>query len=140
MSSTVRDRKNDRSYDRIILPHNILHVDIIITYVPLNTAERNRWKTLIGIIYVYLDWSLIAGVLGKDSEIPAVQRALTLEYLDKEYLRYKWILADTDGSAADAVCTGGSGSLLCHPEHQAATLSLAAGKICTNFRAEVEAI
>ena len=82
----------------------------------------------------------IPGVLGKDSQIPAVQRALTLEYLNQEYPKDTWILAYTDGSVAVAVHTGGSGSLICHPEHQAATLSLAAGEICTNFRAEVKAI
>lgn len=82
----------------------------------------------------------IPGIHSKDSQIPAAQRALALEYLDREYPAASWIHVYTDGSATDASRNGGSGVLFRQPGQEPTTLSLPAGCLCSNFRAEVTAI
>ena len=138
LSGRSRRRQKRKSLNHPVKDLIREHGDILQPYLgPCEKLAPDRWQ------HTELEAEIrtqIPGVLGKDSKISAVQRALTLEYVDQEYPKDTWILAYTDGSAADAVRAGGSGSLICHPEHQAATLSLAAGEICTIFRAEVKAI
>ena len=107
------------------------------THQPGEKLSAERWK------HHELNLEIrpsIPGVLGKDSQLPAAQRACTLEYLEREFPADTWVHAYTDGSATDAVKNGGSGVLIKRHQQQPMTISAPAGKLCTNFRAEVKAI
>ena len=82
----------------------------------------------------------IPGIESKNSQLPAAQCALALEYLEHEFPPDTWVRVYTDGSAADATKNGGSGVHVRQPGQQPVTLSVPVGSVCTNFRAEVKAI
>ena len=82
----------------------------------------------------------VPGIELKATQSAEVQRVLTLEMLDCTYPSSTWTRVYTDGSAQDATKNGGSGALLKHPDDTAQTISVPAGALCTNYRAEVHAL
>ena len=82
----------------------------------------------------------IPGIRKKGDEPSEVQRVLTLELIDREYPRDKWIHVYTDGSAENAIKNGGSGAYIRYPDDPSTSISKPSGKLCSNFKAEVSAI
>ncbi|XP_064627880.1 uncharacterized protein LOC135487740 [Lineus longissimus] len=76
----------------------------------------------------------------KGIQLPDIQKALTMEHIDRQYPHDRWTLAYTDGSAESAVKNGGSGIYIRYPCGESSTLSVPGGKYCSNFKAEVLAI
>ena len=70
----------------------------------------------------------------------AAKKALTLAMIEERYPQEAWIHVYTDGSATNAVANGGAGVLIKYPGGQTETASVPAGRHCTNYRAETEAL
>ena len=60
--------------------------------------------------------------------------------IEEHYPQEAWTQVYTDGSATDAVADGGGGILIRYPDGETTENSVATGKHCTNYRAEVEAL
>ena len=82
----------------------------------------------------------VPGLTAKGEQMPAQQKALTLEMMDKRYPQSSWIHAFTDGSAENAVRNGGSGAFIKFPNNPSASLSTPVGDLCSNYRAEMQAL
>ena len=82
----------------------------------------------------------VPGLTAKGEQTPAQQKALTLEMMDIRYPQSSWIQAFTDGSAENAVRNGGSGVLIKFPGDTPDSLSIPVGDLCSNYRAELEAL
>ena len=60
--------------------------------------------------------------------------------IEEQYPQEAWIHVYTDGSATNAVANGGVGILIRFPGGQTETASVPAGRYCTNYRAETDAL
>ena len=67
-------------------------------------------------------------------------KTLTLATLEERYPRESWIRVFTDGSATNAVKSGGAGVYIQYPNGEQKEEALPTGLFCTNFKAEVEAL
>ena len=68
------------------------------------------------------------------------KKSLTQAMISEEYPPETWTHAYIDGSATAAIQDGGAGVFICHTTGRTETVSVATGKHCTNYKAEVEAI
>ena len=82
----------------------------------------------------------IPGIDSKDKHPTQELKAITVEMIRSKYPSHTWIQVYTDGSADQAVQNGGSGIYIIYPDQAASSVSLPAGKRCTNFKAEVLAL
>ena len=82
----------------------------------------------------------VPGLLTREQQIPALEKALTMQMLEERYPQTEWTHIYTDGSADDAVRDGGSGVYVRTPTGQTHTYERATGQRCSNFRAEVVAL
>ena len=60
--------------------------------------------------------------------------------MDIRYPQSSWIQAFTDGSAENAVRNGGSGVFIKFPGGTPDSLSIPVGDLCSNYRAELQAL
>ena len=89
------------------------------------------WKSLPEVI------TEIRGLAAKGTQAPELQKALTLEMIQSRYPKSTWTHVFTDGSAGNAVGNGGSGAYIHHPDGTTSSLSIPAGDLSSNYRAEV---
>ena len=82
----------------------------------------------------------IPGLAAKGTQAPELQKALTLEMIQSRYPKNTWTHVFTDGSAENAVRNGGSGAYIRHPDGTTYSLSIPAGDLSSNYRAEVHAL
>jgi len=82
----------------------------------------------------------IPGIENRTVETPTTLKTRTLEHLNDQYPRSQWIHVFTDGSSQDAITKGGAGIQILMPDAQKTELSIATGKLSTNYRAELHAI
>ena len=66
-----------------------------------------------------------------------LQKALTLEMMQDRYRKSPWTHVFTDGSAENAVRNGGSGAFIHRLDGTISSLSILAGDLSSNYRAEV---
>ena len=60
--------------------------------------------------------------------------------LEERYPQEAWIRVYTDGSATDAVKSGGAGVYIQYPSEEKQAEAIPTGLHCTNYRAEEEAL
>ena len=82
----------------------------------------------------------IPGLAAKGTQAPELQKALTLEMIQSRYPKSTWTHVFTDGSAENAVRNGGSGACIRRPDGTTSSLSIPAGDLSSNYRAEVHAL
>ena len=82
----------------------------------------------------------IPGLAAKGTQAPELQKALTLEMIHSRYPKSTWTHVFTDGSAENAVRNGGSGAYICRSDGTTSSLSIPAGDLSSNYRAEVHAL
>ena len=82
----------------------------------------------------------IPGLAAKGTQAPELQKALTLEMIQSHYPKSTWTYVFTDGSAENAVRNGGSGAYICRSDGTTSSLSIPAGELSPNYRAEVHAL
>ena len=75
-----------------------------------------------------------------DTQDDTEQQSLTLAMIAERYPQEAWIHVFTDGSATNAVTNGGAGVLVHFPGGQKVSASAAAGRHCSNYSAETEAL
>ena len=78
----------------------------------------------------------IPGISTKTSESDASLKTLTLAELDKSYPATAWTHVFTDGSAEN----GGCGIYIRQPNKSPITIALPGGDMCSNYRAEAQAL
>ena len=82
----------------------------------------------------------IPGLAAKGTQAPDLQEALTLENIQDRYPKSTWTHVFTDGSADKAVRNGGSGAYIIRSDGTTSSLSIPAGDLSSNYRAEVYAL
>ena len=82
----------------------------------------------------------IPGLAAKGTQAPELQKALTLEMIQSRYPKSTWTHVFTDGSAENAVRNRGSGAYIRRPDGTTSSLSIPAGDLSSNYRAEVHAL
>ena len=82
----------------------------------------------------------IPGFAAKGTQAPELQKALTLEMIQSHYPKSTWTHVFADGSSENAVKNGGSGAYICRPDGTTSSLSIPAGDLSSNYRAEVHAL
>ena len=82
----------------------------------------------------------IPGLVAKGTQARELQNALTLEMIQSHYPKSTWTHVFTDGSAENAVRNGGSGTYIRRSDGTTASLSIPAGDLSSNYRAEVHAL
>ena len=82
----------------------------------------------------------IPGLAAKGTQAPELQKALTLQMIQSRYPKSTWTHVFTDGSAENAVRNGGSGAYIRRPDGTTPSLSIPAGDLSSNYRAEVHAL
>ena len=79
-------------------------------------------------------------ILGLAAKGPELQKGLTLEMILDRYPKSTWTHVFTDGSAENAVRNGRSGAYIRRPDGTTSSLSIPAGDLSSNYRAEVHAL
>ena len=79
-------------------------------------------------------------VSNKGEHSDQVLKTLTLAALDERYPEESWIRAYTDGSATNAVKSGGAGVHIQYPSGEQEEQALPTGLHCTNYKAEIDAL
>ena len=82
----------------------------------------------------------IPGISTKSSESEASLKTLTLAELDKSYPATAWTQVFTDGSAENATRNGGCGIYIRQPNKPPITIAIPGGDLCSNYRAEAQAL
>ena len=82
----------------------------------------------------------VPGILQKELQTNAEKKALTLSYIRDTYPEEEWTHAYTDGSAEEATRNGGGGIVICQKDKTTNHISIATGKLSTNYKAEAEAL
>ena len=82
----------------------------------------------------------VPGILQKELQTEAERKALTLSYIRDTYPEEEWTHVYTDGSAEEATRNGGGGILICQKDRTFTRISIATGKLSTNYKAEAEAL
>ena len=80
----------------------------------------------------------ISGISTKSSDSEASLKTLTLAELDKSYPTTAWTQVFTDGSAENATRNGGCG--IRHPNKPPINIAISGGDLCSNYRAEAQAL
>ena len=81
----------------------------------------------------------IPGLAAKGTQAPELQKALTLEMIQSRYPKSTWTHVFTDSSAENTVRNGGSGAYIRRSDGTTSSLSILAGDLSPNYRAEVHA-
>ena len=76
----------------------------------------------------------------KSSDSEAFLKTLTLAELDKIYPVTAWTQVFTDGSAENATRNGGCGIYIRQPNKPPITIAIPGGDLCSNYRAETQAL
>ena len=76
----------------------------------------------------------------KDEQSDHILKILTQAMLEERYPEESWIRVYTDGSATNAVKSGGAGVYIQYPNGEQTEEALPTGQYCTNFKAEVDAL
>jgi len=76
----------------------------------------------------------------KGTQPTEIQKALAQEMIDQKYPQQHWTLVYTDGSSQNAVRNGGSGVFIKFPDQSTHSIASAAGELCSNYRAEIQAL
>ena len=84
--------------------------------------------------------SSVPGIEAKGGHSEGQMKALTLAMLDESYNRKQWTQVFTDGSADAAIRNGGSGVFIHFPDGRTVERAIPAGKLSSNYRAEVTAV
>ena len=95
----------------------------------IETSERPEIKILLD----------IPGISSRHQS-PHELKALSLEMAETRYPQNIWTQVYTDGSAVNAVKNGGSGFYVKFQDGDSESESVAGGRRCTNFKAEIIAI
>ena len=82
----------------------------------------------------------IPGLAAKGTQAPELQKAHTLEMIQSRYAKSTWTHVFTDCSAEKAVRNGGSGAYIRLSDGTTSSLSIPAGDLSSNNRAEVHAL
>ena len=82
----------------------------------------------------------IQGLAAKRTQAPELQKALTLEMIQDRYPKSTWTHVFTDDSAENAVRNRGSGAYIRRSDGTTSSLSIPAGDLSSNYRAEVHAL
>ena len=82
----------------------------------------------------------IPGMSTKSSDSEAALKTLTLAVLDKNYPATAWTQVFTDGSAENASSNGGCGIYIRQPNKPPITIAIPGGDMCSNYRAEAQAL
>ena len=82
----------------------------------------------------------IPGVSSKSSNSEASLKTLTLADLDKSYPATAWTQVFTDGSAENATRNRGCGIYSRQPDKPSITIAKPGGDMCSNYRAEAQAL
>ena len=82
----------------------------------------------------------VPGIESKGKLPPQEMKVLTLEMIRTKFPSHSWIHSYTDGSADQAVQNGGCGIYTIYPDKSSSSVSIPAGKNCTNYKAEVLAL
>ena len=82
----------------------------------------------------------IPGHAAKGTQAPELQKALTLKMIQSRCPKSTWTHVFTDGCAENAVRNGGSGAYIRRPDGTTSSLSIPAGDLSSNYRAEVHAL
>ena len=81
----------------------------------------------------------VPGITSRD-QLPDDLRTLTLAMIENRHPHTAWIHVYTDVVAEEAVRNGGSGVYVRFADGERSSISVPAGKLCSNFRADVLAI
>ena len=100
----------------------------------LTTSVWASWKSL---PEVRIEIPVLAA---KRAQAPELQKALTLEMIQDRYPKSTRTHVFTDGSAENAVRNGGSGTYVLCSDGTSSSLSIPAGDLSSNYRAEVHAL
>ncbi|KAK7101444.1 hypothetical protein V1264_019826 [Littorina saxatilis] len=82
----------------------------------------------------------VPGLTAKGEQSPHVQKALAMEMIQDRYPHCTWTHVYTDGSSENAVRNGGSGVYIRRPNGTTTSLSVPAGDLSSNYRAELHAL
>ena len=82
----------------------------------------------------------ILGLATKGTQAQGLQNALTLEMMQDCYPKSTWTHVFTGGSVENAVRNGGSGAYIRRPNGTTFSLSIPAGDLSSNYRAELHAL
>ena len=82
----------------------------------------------------------IPGIERKADFSPAALKAITEDFMDRNYNPTQWTRVFTDGSAEEAVRNGGGGVYIEHQNGQRTSATVPTGEVSTNFRAEQSAV
>ena len=82
----------------------------------------------------------ILGLAAKGTQAPKLQKALTLEMMQNRYPKSTWSHVFTDGFSKNTVISGGSGACIRRPDGTTSSLSILAGDLSSNHRAELHAL
>ena len=84
--------------------------------------------------------SSISTIQNKSEHTDKELENLTNQYIAENFPSKDWIRVFTDGSAINAVSNGGSGVYIEFPDGQSTESFIPTGTLCTNYKAELEAI
>jgi ribonuclease HI len=104
---------------------------------PNHTLDPPPWENKLESIAIR---TTVPHLTTKDEHSDVSKKALTLAMLEEMYPQETWIRIYTDGSAKDAIRSGGAGLHIQYPNGQHESAAIPTGKHCTNYRAEVEAL
>ena len=82
----------------------------------------------------------IPGISTKSSDSETSLKTLILAELDKSYPATAWTQVFTDGSAVYATRNGGCGIYIRQPNKPPITIAILGGYLCSNYRAEAQAL
>ena len=82
----------------------------------------------------------IPGISTKSSDSEASLKTLKLAELDKSHPATAWTQVFIDGSAENATRNGGCGIYIRQPNKPPITIAIPGGDLCSNYRAEAQAL
>jgi ribonuclease HI len=82
----------------------------------------------------------VPGIGKKVSQSDAEKKSLAMEHIYSSYPQHNWTDVDTDGSADQAIRSGGAGIYVKYPGGREEHISLATSLYSTNFKAEAVAL
>ena len=138
LRETPKHRLKRKSINHVMNDLQSQHPDILET--SLSNCEKlgvTTWTQTEQPLDVRFD---VPGIHQKASQSAEVLKALTLEMIDTTYPYPDWIQAYTDGSSEEAVRNGGGGIYIKRPDKSANSISVPAGILCSNYRAELQAL
>lgn len=128
-SSFVEESKALSRKHRETLPNQIIPLSFSLDAPPWEDRENN----------VTVE-TTIPHINSKSEHDSEVLKILTLATLDEKYPENSWIRVFTDGSATNAVNSGGAGVHIQYPNGERTEEALPTGLYCSNYKAEVDAL